>query len=62
MHCILNSVKKNLLRKKLNQKIDEEIQNGKLVPIIKWQNQKLKHIKQMGNNCHISDLVQAFLM
>ena len=33
-------------------------QNGK--PLIKWQNQKLKPIKRMGNNCHIPDLVQIF--
>ena len=35
-----------------------KIQNGKF--LIKWQNQKPKHIKQMNNNCHIPDLVQAF--
>ena len=28
--------------------------------LIKWQNQKLRHIKQMDDNCHIPDLVQAF--
>ena len=29
---------------------------------MKWQNQKLKHIKRnsMDNNCHIPDLAQAF--
>ena len=25
-----------------------------------WQNQKLKHIKRMDNNCPISDFVQTF--
>ena len=35
-----------------------KIQRGK--PLIKWQNQKFKHIKLMDNNCHIRDLVQAF--
>ena len=37
-----------------------KIQKGK--SIIKWENQKLKHIKRMDtcNNCHIHDLVRAF--
>ena len=35
-----------------------KIQSGKSQ--IKWQNQKLKHMKQMDNNCHIPDFVQAF--
>ena len=34
-----------------------KIQNGK--SLIKCQNQKLKHIKRMNNNCHIPDLIQA---
>ena len=40
-----------------------KVKNGKSVPIIKWLNQKLKHIKhfkRMDNNCHIPDLVHAF--
>ena len=41
--------KKNELRKK--------IQNGN--SLIKWQNQKIEHIKRMVHNCHIPDLVQA---
>ena len=40
------------------RKIPRKIQYGKSP--IKWQNQKLKHIKQMVNNCYIADLVQAF--
>ena len=32
----------------------------KLKSLIKWKIQKLKHIKQMDNNCHIPDLLQAF--
>ena len=28
--------------------------------LIKWQNQKFKHIKRMNNNCHTPDLIQAF--
>ena len=35
-----------------------KIQNGK--SLIKWQNQKHKHIKRMDNNCHIPHLVQAY--
>ena len=35
-----------------------KIQNGK--SLIKWENQELKHIKRMDNNCYIHDLVQAF--
>ena len=35
-----------------------KIQNAK--SLIKWQNQKLKHIKGMDNYCHAPDLVQAF--
>ena len=35
-----------------------EIQIGKF--LIKWQNQTLKHIKRMINNCYIPGLVQAF--
>ena len=27
---------------------------------MKWQHQKLKHIKRMDNNCHIPELEQAF--
>ena len=27
---------------------------------IKWQNQKLKHIKPMDSNCHTPELLQAF--
>ena len=34
------------------------MQNGK--SLIKWQNQKLKHIKQMNNNCHNPFLIHAF--
>ena len=34
------------------------IQNGKF--LIKRQNQMIKQIKRMDNNCHIPDLVQAF--
>ena len=34
------------------------IQKGK--SLIKWQNQKLKHRKQIDNNCHIPTLVHAF--
>ena len=37
-----------------------KIQNGKC--LMKWQNQKLKHIKRMDNNCHFPDLVQALFM
>ena len=33
-------------------------QNGK--SLIKWQNQNLKHVKRIDNNCHIPDLVQTF--
>ena len=33
-----------------------KIQNGK--SLIKCQNQMIKHIKQMDNNCDIPDLVQ----
>ena len=39
-------------------KLREKIQNGKCV--IKWQNQKLRHIQRMDNNCHIPDLVKEF--
>ena len=35
-----------------------KIQKGKSQ--IKWQIQKFKLIKRMDNNCHISDLIQAF--
>ena len=35
-----------------------KIQNRK--SLIKWQNQQLKGIKRMENNCHIQDLVHAF--
>ena len=35
-----------------------KIQNGK--SLIKSQNQMLKHIKRMDNDCHIPDLGQAF--
>ena len=35
-----------------------KILNGK--SISKWKNQQQKHIKQIFNNCHIPDLVQAF--
>ena len=35
-----------------------KIQNAK--SLMKWQNQMIKHIKRMDNNCHITDLVQAF--
>ena len=28
--------------------------------LIKWQNQKLKLIKRMYHNCHISYLIQVF--
>ena len=28
--------------------------------IVKRQNQKLKHINRLENNCHIPDLVHAF--
>ena len=35
-----------------------KIENGK--SLIKWQNQKHKHIKRIDNNCHIPDLVHAF--
>ena len=35
-----------------------KIQNGK--SLIKWQNQKLNHIKRKDKNCHTSDWVQAF--
>ena len=41
-------------------KINSEKQKGKSP--IKWQNQKLQHIKQMDNNCYIPDIVQTFLM
>ena len=45
--------------KKITKILNSEgIQNGKSV--IKWQNQKLKHIKLMYSNCHIPDLVQTF--
>ena len=27
--------------------------------IIKWQNQTLKHIKRMGNNCHIPEVFEG---
>ena len=35
-------------------------ENSIVKSLIKWQNQMTKHIKRMHNNCHISDLVQAF--
>ena len=35
-----------------------KIQNEK--SLIKWQNQKLKHIKQTDNNCHFPDLEHTF--
>ena len=34
------------------------IKNGKFV--IRWLNQKLKHIKRRNNNCHIPGLIRAF--
>lgn len=34
--------------------------NQKRKSILKLQDQKLKHMKQMSYNCHISDLVHAF--
>ena len=37
-----------------------KIQNGKF--LLKWQNQKLKHIKWMDNNCHVPDWYMHFLM
>ena len=39
-------------------KTPRKIQNGKY--LIKWQNQTIKHIKRIENNCHIPDLVQAY--
>ena len=33
---------------------------GKFKTLIKWHNQKLKHIKRIDNNCHIPDLVHAY--
>ena len=41
-----------------NVKTPRKIQKGK--SLIKWQNQKLKHIKRMDNNCHTPVLLQAF--
>ena len=40
-------------RKKVKQqkcRTPRKIQNGKF--LIKWQNQNLKHIERMQNNCH----------
>ena len=39
-------------------KTPRKFQNGK--SLIKWQNQKIIHIKRMNNNCQIPNLVQAF--
>ena len=46
--------------KKITKKIElrGKVQNGK--SLIKWQNQKLKHIKRMDNNCYIPALLQTF--
>lgn len=38
--------------------IPRKIQKGKF--IIKWQDQKLKHIKQMNNKCQIPNLGKYF--
>ena len=35
-----------------------KLKKGKF--LIKCQNQKLKHIKRMDNNCHIPELIQTF--
>ena len=41
-----------------NTELQEKLKiNGKY--LIKWQNQKLKHIKRMANNYHIPDLCQT---
>ena len=52
---LLISVKLTKSCKKLNHKNTELRGN-----VIKWQNQKLKHIKRIDNNYHIPDFVQAF--
>ena len=49
-----------IILQKLNHKNTElqgKIQKGN--SLVKWQNQKLKHIKRMDNKCHIPDMVQA---
>ena len=43
-----------------NHKNTELEENSKGKSLFKWQNQKLKHIKRMDNNCQVFDLVQAF--
>ena len=47
------------VKSKITKILNSE-ENSKRKFLIKWQNQKLKHIKQMDNNCHIPDLIQAF--
>ena len=48
-----------ILKSKITKILNSE-ENSKRKVLIKWQNQMIKHIKQMDNNCNIPDLVQAF--
>ena len=62
IHNIVTTFVMHLRLKKVKWQIywTELEENSKRKSLIKWQNQKLRHIKRMNNNCHIPELVQAF--